>query len=670
MTKENQMNRTYYRNYCASDPMYLQVLSLLSIWAVNKNEGSGNSSHCGCCFEWQVMILPLEVRVAAIEEGLLDVQDTQARLAPLAPRNHGLEEKGWESLSNGDPRVTVKGAAAEIPSIGRATGRRTAENWKGSAERLPGGEWFSMVCVYSEDPRAQDAARQILQEVTALKTRLEELEAVVPDVKSLYSGLEVAVQRARDVKEMAPSALAAVQDELRQTQAEVSKGNLPELNSKVESLCERLEVTSTVVRNDLGRELSALKLQLTQQLGQDVEVQISRKLLELQLQPQLVTELTERVNQLESFSRVETVEKNHFEKLVKYVETSLFQLKDDFEKQMASQSSQISQISKDVARLSQRMDQLAASCQGSNSGLRELQWKVAKLTEKILGPSGTATQHLADSAAQVAEFSALREELERTLEKTRDPPQPVHPSQLENVTEQCATVHKELQQLQEQMTSLWRQTGALVDEMQLLSPTVKQDLLRWKQGISAQVSEHEGRLKCLAETAGAAAAAAQRGDEGGTSGVTGRLVNLGDEVLLLRKELHSLRDATGPLDSELTRMEEVSKSAASSRQDIATLREELQTLAKQSELQQLQQAIAELVTKCETSTTDSPHIASTSPEVQALHESMAAFSEEMTSSRDAWSKLQEEVAARMEEVTRSAASSRQDIGHRHRIRNK
>ena len=118
------------------------------------------------------------------------------------------------------------------------------------------------------------------------------------------------------------------------------------------------------------------------------QVQISKV---LELQPQLVTELTERVNQLEA----EKVEKKTFEKLVKYVETSLLQLKDDFEEKMASQSSQISQISqvsvegsvpgRDVTRLSQRMDQLATSCQNSNSGLRELQWKVAKLTEKMLG---------------------------------------------------------------------------------------------------------------------------------------------------------------------------------------------------------------------------------------------------------------------------------------------
>ena len=125
------------------------------------------------------------------------------------------------------------------------------------------------------------------------------------------------------------------------------------------------------------------------------QVQISKV---LELQPQLVTELTERVNQLEAekVEKVEKVEKKTFEKLVKYVETSLLQLKDDFEEKMASQSSQISQISqvsvegsvpgRDVTRLSQRMDQLATSCQNSNSGLRELQWKVAKLTEKMLGP--------------------------------------------------------------------------------------------------------------------------------------------------------------------------------------------------------------------------------------------------------------------------------------------
>ena len=122
------------------------------------------------------------------------------------------------------------------------------------------------------------------------------------------------------------------------------------------------------------------------------QVQISKL---LELQPQLVTELTERVKQLEA-EKVEKVEKKHFEKLVKYVESSLLQLKDDFEEKMASQSSQISQISqvsvdsvpgRDVARLSQRMDQLATSCQSANLALRELQWKVAKLTEKMLGPA-------------------------------------------------------------------------------------------------------------------------------------------------------------------------------------------------------------------------------------------------------------------------------------------
>ena len=37
--------------------------------------------------------------------------------------------------------------------------------------------------VSSKDQRAQDAARQILEEVQTMKTRLEDLEAVVPDVQ-------------------------------------------------------------------------------------------------------------------------------------------------------------------------------------------------------------------------------------------------------------------------------------------------------------------------------------------------------------------------------------------------------------------------------------------------------------------------------------------------------
>ena len=37
--------------------------------------------------------------------------------------------------------------------------------------------------------------------------------------KRLYSGLEAAVQQARQIKELPPSALAAVRDELKQTQA-------------------------------------------------------------------------------------------------------------------------------------------------------------------------------------------------------------------------------------------------------------------------------------------------------------------------------------------------------------------------------------------------------------------------------------------------------------------
>ena len=74
-------------------------------------------------------------------------------------------------------------------------------------------------------------------------------------------------------------------------------------------------------------------------------------------------------------------------------------------------------------------------------------------------------------------------------------------------------------------------------------------------------------------------------------------------------------------------MEEVSKSA-SSRQDIATLREELHTLARQSEPQH-SQPLAEPVTKCETSTSDSPPVASTSPEMQQMHERLSKLQEDV-----------------------------------------
>ena len=206
-----------------------------------------------------------------------------------------------------------------------------------------------------------------------------------------------------------------------------------------------------------------------------------------------------------------------------------------------------------------------------------------------------------DSAAQ-AEFSALREELQKTLEKSKEKTLAVgHSSEL----------HQELQQLQEQVTALWRQTGNLVDEMQVLSPTVKQDLLRWKLSISAQVSEHEGRLKCLAETAGT----------GSREEMSGRV---SDELLLLRKELHNLRENSTAAEVA-ERLDEVSKSAASSKQEIAHLREELQKLPSEQEAEH-----------SEASRAAGPKAAT--PEVQTLHES-----EEMASSRGEFSKLQEEV---------------------------
>ena len=78
------------------------------------------------------------------------------------------------------------------------------------------------------------------------------------------------------------------------------------------------------------------------------------------------------------------------------------------------------------------------------------------------------------------------------------------------------------------------------------------------------------------------------------------------------------------------RLDEVSKSAASSKQEIAHLREELQKLPSEQEAEH-----------SEASQAAGPKAAT--PEVQTLHESLAALSEEMASSRGEFSKLQEEV---------------------------
>lgn len=236
----------------------------------------------------------------------------------------------------------------------------------------------------------------------------------------------------------------------------------------------------------------------------------------------------------------------------------------------------------------------------------------------------TATQHLVD-AAQVAELAALKEELEKTLEKTKEPQKNLCSS-----SEQSAM--KELHSLQEQVTSLWRQIGVVKDEVEVLSPTVKHDLLGWKNSISGQVSEHEGRLKCLAETAGVAASDVWR-------------AKLSEDVQLLRSELQGLREK-GTMDPEATkRMEEILSSEESWRRDIANLREEMQSLPKQSELQHLQEAMSALTTKYEASPqpeTSAPTVSS-AEEAQALRASLAALSDEMTTSRREWSKLQEEV---------------------------
>ena len=144
---------------------------------------------------------------------------------------------------------------------------------------------------------------------------------------------------------------------------------------------------------------------------------------------------------------------------------------------------------------------------------------------------------MADIALQ-AELCALREELEGCREETK------LQEEVKKLSDQCtsAATIKELQGVQEQVTALWRQTVALTDEMEVLAPAVKEDLLSWKLGITSRVAEHEGRLKCLAETT-----AMQTMGRGGVATMPGERpdVQLSDEMLLMRMDLHSLREQVG-----------------------------------------------------------------------------------------------------------------------------
>ncbi len=146
---------------------------------------------------------------------------------------------------------------------------------------------------------------------------------------------------------------------------------------------------------------------------------------------------------------------------------------------------------------------------------------------------------MADIAAQ-AELCALREE----LEGCRVPEETKLQEEVKKLSDQCtsAATLKELQGVQEQVTALWRQTVALTDEMEVLSPAVKEDLLSWKSGITSRVAEHEGRLKCLAETT-----AMQTAGRGGVATTPGERpdVQLSDEMLMMRMDLHSLREQVG-----------------------------------------------------------------------------------------------------------------------------
>ena len=114
-------------------------------------------------------------------------------------------------------------------------------------------------------------------------------------------------------------------------------------------------------------------MQLTQQLSRDVKTQLSRA---LETFSPVDSGVSRRVDLLEA---EKVTEKKTFEKLVKYVETSLHQLKDDFEGKLVSGSEAL-----ELQEVTRRMDQLANSWQSCNSKLRELQWQVSKLSEKTL----------------------------------------------------------------------------------------------------------------------------------------------------------------------------------------------------------------------------------------------------------------------------------------------
>ena len=93
------------------------------------------------------------------------------------------------------------------------------------------------------------------------------------------------------------------------------------------------------------------------------------------------------MQRLEGLEIEQRSEKEHFEKLVKYCESSLQGLKDDLDEHVSELRSEMAGRSLEVEgmKLSERMDQLWSKCTEWDLGFRELQWKVSKVSEQILG---------------------------------------------------------------------------------------------------------------------------------------------------------------------------------------------------------------------------------------------------------------------------------------------
>lgn len=103
------------------------------------------------------------------------------------------------------------------------------------------------------------------------------------------------------------------------------------------------------------------------------------------------------LQRLEGLEIEQRSKKEHFEKLVKYCESCLQGLKDDLDEHVSELRSEVRNATTATGRsleveggpnlsaLSERMDQLWSKCTEWDLGFRELQWKVSKLSEQILG---------------------------------------------------------------------------------------------------------------------------------------------------------------------------------------------------------------------------------------------------------------------------------------------